>query len=75
MSGNYKKMEKFSVANVPPRFDLSQLPNAGEEGDSHLFCHGKTAKLYSRIVGFQDEKQVSTSRKRKIETKQQTLPE
>ena len=55
--------------------DLSQLPNAGEEGDSHVFCHGKTAKLYSRIVGFQDEKQVSTSRKRKIETKQQTLPE
>ena len=49
-------MKKFSVANVPPRFDLSQLPNAGEEGDSHLFCHGKTAKLYSRIVGFQDEK-------------------
>lgn len=68
-------MKKFSVANVPPRFDLSQLPNAGEEGDSHVFCHGKTAKLYSRIVGFQDEKQVSTSRKRKIETKQQTLPE
>ena len=48
-------MKKFSVANVPPRFDLSQLPNAGEEGDSHVFCHWKTAKLYSRIEGFQDE--------------------
>ena len=40
-----RKMKKFSVANVPPRFDLSQLPNAGEEGDSHVFCHGKNSKI------------------------------
>lgn len=56
-------LKKFSVANAPPRFDLSQVPNVGEESDSHVFCHGKTAKLHSRIGGFQDEKQGTRLRK------------
>ena len=69
------KNEKVFCRKRSASLWFESVTKAGEEGDSHVFCHGKTAKLYSRIVGFQDEKQVSTSRKRKIETKQQILPE
>lgn len=59
-------LKKFSVANVPPRFDFTQLPNSGEDSGSHVFCHGKTAQLHSRIGGFQDEKQGTRSRKESL---------